>query len=63
MQKFHKNIWITKLNEGKLVIVLSLRGLDIPGRFFSTIFNKGETFCDFLFAFLHVKPLLKSGLL
>ena len=30
---------------------------------FSTIFYKGDNFCDFLYTFLHTKPLLKRGLL
>ena len=29
----------------------------------STLFGKGENFCVFLFAFLHIKPLLKSNLI
>ena len=29
---------------------------------FSAIFEKRRMFCDFLFAFLHAKPLLKRGL-
>ena len=39
-----------------------LRGLVILGRL-STIFCKGDNFCDFLFAFLHIESLLKRGLL
>ena len=30
---------------------------------FSTISDKGDNFCDFLFAFLYTHPLLKRGLL
>ena len=30
---------------------------------FSTIFTKGNNFCDFLFAFLMLKPVLHWGLL
>ena len=38
--------------------LLSFRGLDKLGRL-SAIFHKGDNFCDFLFAFLQRKPLLK----
>ena len=30
---------------------------------FKTVLYKGENLCDFLFAFLHTKHLLKMGLL
>ena len=30
---------------------------------FRTVFQKGDNFNDYLFAFLHTKPLLKRGLL
>ena len=39
----------------------TLRRLDTPARF-SAIFYKGDNFCGFLFAFLHIKILLKMGL-
>ena len=29
----------------------------------AAIFHKGDNFCDFLFAFLRINPLLKKGLL
>ena len=41
---------------------LKLRALGALGRS-SAIFEMGYNFCDFLFAFLHAKPLLKMGLL
>ena len=40
----------------------TLRGLDTLGSW-SSIFSKGDNFCDFLFAFLNSKPLLKRVLL
>ena len=39
-----------------------LRRLDTLGRF-SAILYKPDNFCDFLFAFLNTKSLVKSGLL
>ena len=42
--------------------VMFLRGLDTLERF-SIIFHKGDNFCNFLFTFLHTRPLLKRGLL
>ena len=42
--------------------MLNLRGLDKLNRLFTTVY-KGNNFCDFLFAFLHITPLLKIGLL
>ena len=39
-----------------------LKKLDTLGRF-SAIFYKGDNFCDFLFASLHINPLLRRGLL
>ena len=39
----------------------TLRGLDTIHRF-SAILYKGDNLCDFLFAFLHTKSLLKRGL-
>ena len=39
-----------------------LRRRDTPCRL-SVILSKGDNFCDFLFAFLHTKSLLKRGLL
>ena len=38
-----------------------LNELDTLGRFFA-ISDKGDNFCDFLFALLHANPLLKRGL-
>ena len=35
-----------------------LRGLDTPGIFHRHVY-KGDKLCDFLFAFLHIKHLLK----
>ena len=40
----------------------TLRGLDTLGRF-SAIFEKGDKFGDFMFAFLRNSPLRKRGLL
>ena len=36
-----------------------LRGLDIPD--FLSYFNKGNNFCDFLFAFQHTEFLFEKG--
>ena len=36
----------------------NVKGLDTFGKF-SSIFHKEDNFCDFLFAFKHIKPLLK----
>ena len=40
----------------------TLGGFDALSLFLA-IANKGDNFCDFLFAFLHTKSLLKKGLL
>ena len=45
---------------GGVVCLLRLRGLNTLGRYFA-IFIKGNNFCNFLFALLHAKPLLKKG--
>ena len=39
-----------------------LRLLDALGRF-SAILDKGDNVCDFLFVFMHTKPLLERCLL
>ena len=41
------------------LIFSSLKGLGTSGIFF-TILHKGDTFCDFLFAFLHPETHLKQ---
>ena len=41
----------------------AFKGTDYVWLFFSTIFYQGGNYCDFLFVFLHTKPLLKRGLL
>ena len=57
--------WL-KIRSGCSIIISSacqgLRELYTLGRF-SDIFYKQDKFCDFLFAFLHTRPLLKRGLL
>ena len=40
----------------------NFRGLDTLGKIFIRL-HKGDNFCDFLFAFVSNKPLLKRGLL
>ena len=35
--------------------------MDKLGRLFA-ILDKGDNFCDFMFAFLHTNPHVKSGL-
>ena len=44
---------------GQISYIEILKGLDTLG-IFSGIFFKGDNFHDFLFAFLHSKPLLKG---
>ena len=47
------------LTSYKLPKSLCLKCLDTHGRF-STIFNKGDNFCDLLFAVLHMVPLQRG---
>ena len=42
-------------------IYQNIEGLDALGRF-SAIFDKGDNFGDFIFAFLYFNPLLNRGL-
>ena len=42
--------------------LLYLRGLDPALDKLSARFRKGDNFCDFLFAFLQLKPFWKSSL-
>ena len=42
--------------------IFTLRGMDTFGKF-SAVFDKGDNFCNFLFAYLYIIPLLKKGLL
>ena len=39
-----------------------LRGLSTPGRYDANVYKR-DKFCDFLFVFLHTKPLLNRSLL
>ena len=43
---------------GQTVLV---EGLDALGRFFIIVLQREPTVLDFLFSFLHIKPLLKKG--
>ena len=57
---------LSKFRDGRVHVRNSgvgerVKGIDTLGSF-SIIFNKGDNFCVFLFAFLHTKSLLKRGL-
>ena len=69
--KKHKSCWYTRdwLKEHDTIAIhikqctnIHLRGLDALDRF-SVLLYRGDNSCDFLFPFLHTKPLLKWGLL